>query len=72
MSIEHSPQRQPRKRIRRRGLADAFKVNIRTIDDWAKRGVIPPPHYFPGSVIPFWFEDETIDRPPPRQSEKAA
>lgn len=50
-----------RKRIRRRDLADAFKVNIRTVDDWAKRGVISPPHYLEGSVIPYWYEDE-IDR----------
>jgi len=61
-----------RKRIRRHGLAEAFGVNIRTIDAWAKRGVIPAPHYLAGSVIPFWFTDETIDRPPARQSGKYA
>jgi len=72
VSIEHSPQRNPRKRIRRRGLADHYQVNIRTVDGWAKRGIIPPPHYLEGSVIPFWFEDETVNRPPSNQSEKAA
>ena len=51
-----------RKRIRRRGLAGHYGVDIRTIDAWAKRGVIPAPHYLEGSPIPFWF-DETIDRP---------
>ncbi len=64
-----------RKRIRRRGLAEHFDVNIRTIDAWAKDGVLPRPHYLKGSTIPFWFVDETVDRPPPRQrqqSEKAA
>jgi hypothetical protein len=55
-----------RKRIRRRGLAERFDVNIRTIDAWAKRGVISKPHYLEGSEIPFWYEDEfdeTVDRP---------
>jgi hypothetical protein len=70
--VEQHEQQKLRKRIRRRGLAEHFKVNIRTIDDWAKRGVIPPPHYLEGSVIPYWFTDEAIDRPPSHQSEKAA
>jgi len=52
-----------RKRIRRHGLAEHFDVDIRTIDAWAKKGVIPKPHYLEGSQIPFWFCDETIDRP---------
>jgi phage terminase Nu1 subunit (DNA packaging protein) len=51
-------QNQPRKRIRRGKLAELFCVNIRTIDGWAKRGVIPAPHYMPGSRIPLWFEDQ--------------
>jgi hypothetical protein len=61
-----------RKRIRRRGLADHFSVDIRTIDAWARKGIIPQPHYLEGSGIPFWFVDETIDRPLARQSEKTA
>jgi hypothetical protein len=69
---EQREQRKPRKRIRRRGLSEHFKVNIRTVDDWARRGVIAPPHYLPGSAIPYWFEDETIDRPLSDQSEKVA
>jgi len=69
---EPSSQREPRRRIRRRGLADHYSVDIRTIDAWVKRGVIPAPHYLAGSVIPFWFTDETIDRPPARQSGKSA
>jgi len=69
MSIEHSPAR-ARKRIRRRGLAGHYDVNIRTVDSWAKRGVIPAPHYLEGSRIPFWFEDE-LDRSLTRQSEKS-
>jgi hypothetical protein len=72
MSSEHSPQREPRRRIRRRGIANHFGIDIRTVDAWAKRGVIPPPHYLAGSIIPFWFCDETIDRPLTRQSEKSA
>jgi hypothetical protein len=67
MSIEHSPQREPRRRIRRAKLAEHFDVDIRTIDAWAKKGVIPAPHYLEGSGIPFWFVDETIDRPTARQ-----
>jgi len=70
VSIEHSPSRS-RKRIRRHGLADHFGVNIRTIDKWSKTGVLPAPHYLPGSVIPFWWTDQTIDRPS-GQSEKSA
>jgi hypothetical protein len=60
-----------RKRIRRHGLAEHFDVNIRTIDAWARRGVLPAPHYLPGSKVPLWFVDEVEDRPPVTQSEKA-
>jgi hypothetical protein len=70
MSLEHAPQREPRKRIRRSGLAKLFDVDIRTIDGWAKRGVISPPHYLPGSTIPFWFVDEIPEDK--RKSGKAA
>jgi hypothetical protein len=59
-----------RKRIRRRDIADAFRVNIRTPDGWVKRGIIPPPHYYEGSNIPFWFEDE-IDGLPSNQSDQS-
>jgi hypothetical protein len=59
-----------RKRIRRHDLAEHFSVDIRTIDAWAKKGVLPEPHYLEGSHIPFWFTDETVDRPPSRKSEK--
>jgi hypothetical protein len=72
VSIEHSPQREPRKRIRRRGIAEHFDVNVRTVDGWVRRGVIAPPHYLPGCSIPFFFEDETINRPLALQSEKPA
>jgi hypothetical protein len=72
MSAEHFPQRESRRRIRRRGIANHFGVDIRTVDGWAKRGVIPAPHYLEGSPIPFWFTDETVDRPLTRQSEKSA
>ena len=61
-----------RKRIRRHGLAEHFDVDIRTIDAWAKKGILPKPHYLEGSLIPFWFVDETIERPLARQSEKSA
>ena len=60
-----------RKRVRRRDIADAFKLNVRTApDSWVKRGIIPPPHYMPGSKIPLWFEDE-IDGLPSRQSDQS-
>jgi hypothetical protein len=52
-----------RKRIRRRGLADHFCVDIRTIDAWARKGVLPKPHFLPGSYVPLWFVDETVDGP---------
>jgi hypothetical protein len=61
MPTTPSPQREPRKRIRRRGLADLYSVDIRTIDSWSRRGVIPRPHFVPGSRIPLWFLDE-VDR----------
>jgi hypothetical protein len=63
MSFHEPSSREPRRRIRRRGLADHFSVDIRTVDSWVRRGVLPAPHYLPGSVIPFWFCDETVDRP---------
>jgi hypothetical protein len=47
-----------RKRWRRKKLAEFFDVNVRTIDGWARKGVLPPPHYLTGSPIPFWFDDE--------------
>jgi len=50
-----------RKRIRRQVLAELFGVNIRTVDYWAKHGVIPKPHYLEGSRVPFWYDDE-IDK----------
>jgi len=61
-----------RKRIRRHGLAEHFDVDIRTIDAWAKKGILPKPHYLEGSQIPFWFVDETVEQPSLRQSEKSA
>lgn len=69
---EYEQQKKLRKRVRRRALAEHSSVNIRTIDAWAKRGVIPPPHYLKGSSVPFWFTDQTIDCLPSDQSEKAA
>jgi hypothetical protein len=61
-----------RKRIRKIPLAKALQVTPKTIENWSKpdRGVIPPPHYFEGSPIPYWFEDETVDRPQPDESEE--
>jgi hypothetical protein len=47
-----------RKRWRRKRLAEFFDVNPRTIDLWARTGVIPPAHYLAGSSIPFWYDDE--------------
>jgi hypothetical protein len=67
MSIEHATQREPRKRIRRAKLAELFGVHIRTIDYWAKHGIIPAPHYLAGSVIPFWWSDEIPEGKPNKQ-----
>jgi predicted site-specific integrase-resolvase len=50
-----------RRRVRRHEIAEQNAVNIRTVDGWARRGVIPPPHYLEGSRIPFWYADE-LDR----------
>jgi len=61
-----------RKRIRRHGLAEHFDVDIRTIDSWAKKGILPKPHYLEGSQIPFWFVDETVEQPSLRHSVKTA
>jgi hypothetical protein len=47
-----------RKRWRRKRLAEHFDVNIRTIDLWVKKRILPPPHYLKGSPIPFWYEDQ--------------
>jgi hypothetical protein len=59
-----------RQRIRRHSLAEHFDVDIRTIDAWSKKGVLPRPHYLTGSPIPYWYTDETVDRPVAKQSEK--
>jgi hypothetical protein len=50
VSLEHSPQRdrKVRKRWRRKALAEYFDVNVRTIDSWAKKGILDPPKYLPG------------------------
>jgi len=35
-----------RKRLRRKDLAETFRVNIRTVDEWWRvRKLLPPPHY---------------------------
>jgi hypothetical protein len=48
------------KRWRRKSLAQLFDVNVRTIDGWVRRGVLPPPHYLPGSPLPFWHDDQIV------------
>jgi hypothetical protein len=67
MAAEHATQREPRKRIRRAELAELFGVHIRTIDYWAKHGIIPPPHYLAGSVIPLWYRDQIPEGKPNKQ-----
>jgi hypothetical protein len=57
-----------RKRWRRKQVADHFCVSERTVDGWAKRGVIDPPHYLEGSPIPFWFSDQFDEK----QAEQSA
>jgi hypothetical protein len=49
--------------MRRKKLAELFSVNVRTIDGWVKRKILPPPHYFEGSPIPFWYDDEIPEGP---------
>ena len=63
-----------RQRVRRYTLAEHFCVDVRTIDAWARKGVIPPPHYLPGSRVPFWYQDETmaVHLPTRRKLEQAA
>jgi hypothetical protein len=40
------PANPVRKRLRRKDLAENFRVNIRTIDHWWKVAkFLPPPHY---------------------------
>jgi phage terminase Nu1 subunit (DNA packaging protein) len=57
-----------RKRIRRQALAELFGVNIRTVDFWAKNGVIPKPHYLEGSRTPLWYADEIPEDKHPEQT----
>jgi len=47
-----------RKYLRKRGVAERYAVDIRTIDRMHSDGRIPPPKYLPGSRIPLWSEAE--------------
>lgn len=58
-----------RKRIRRQEIAKNFGIHVRTVDKWVRLKIFPPPHYLPGSPIPFWFADEIDKR---LKSKKAA
>ena len=59
-----------RKRIRKIPLAQHFGVTTKTIENWVKDEILPPPHYLDGSPIPFWYEDEIPEDKP--DSEQAA
>jgi hypothetical protein len=61
-------ERKPRSRWRRKQVAAHFCVNERTVDGWVRRGVIDPPHYLPGSPLPFWFSDQFEEK----QTEQSA
>jgi hypothetical protein len=53
-----SPNRRARRWLRKRGVADRYSVDIRTVDRMADDGRIPPPEYLPGSRLPMWAEDK--------------
>lgn len=48
----------PRKYLRKRGVAERYAVDERTVDRMRSDGRIPPPKYLPGSRIPLWSEAE--------------
>jgi hypothetical protein len=39
------PKQDVRKRLRRKDLAENFRVHVRTIDGWVKKRIIAAPHY---------------------------
>jgi hypothetical protein len=45
-------------RYRKSSVAERYDCDERTVDRMSRDGRIPPPHYYPGSRIPFWFEEE--------------
>jgi predicted DNA-binding transcriptional regulator AlpA len=44
--------------LRKRGVAERYSVDVRSIDRMSRDGRIPPPKYLPGSTIPLWLESE--------------
>jgi hypothetical protein len=52
---------QGRRYLRKRGVAERYAVDERTVDRMQRDGRIPPARYLPGSRIPLWAEDE-LDR----------
>ena len=44
---------------RKRGLAERYSVNVRTIDRMWRDGRLPPPDLYMG-LLPLW-SDETLD-----------
>ena len=51
-------QHKSRKYLRKRGVADRYSVDPRSVDRMSRDGRIPPPKYLPGSVVPMWLESE--------------
>ena len=47
-----------RKYLRKRGVAERYAVDERTVDRMRHDGRIPPARYLPGSRIPIWSEAE--------------
>jgi hypothetical protein len=45
---------------RKKDLAARQGVTPRTIENWVRAGRLPPPHYFPGSPIPFWKDADLV------------
>jgi hypothetical protein len=47
-----------RERIRKIPLAKNLGVTTKTVENWVKSKILPPPRYLKGTRIPFWFADE--------------
>jgi predicted DNA-binding transcriptional regulator AlpA len=46
--------------LRKRGVAQRYSCDKRTVDRMVEDKRIPPPKYLPNSPIPIWAEDELI------------
>jgi hypothetical protein len=60
------------RKLRKRKVAEREGCSTRTVDRRSARGQLPPPHYDPGSPIPWWYEHELLANDQRAQTKQTA